>query len=437
VIIVMSPSRPAPRARHGVHGATVGILVGAALMVTAFLCFSAVIALEVADDDRFSDAQGALLGLSLLLGLVGTVVAVIAAVARIVAAAASTRKDLAARDAGLIAEMGRARTPAEAAAVQARRTSRSWRSNPLLILVLVCFGLVFVSPVLGDAGAVVLVAAFAALGAALIVLTRRRPSAGPGSWTRPAGPAARATADVTGLPPHVQDRIRAEHRLAAAAAAPATWQRALAERLGGHLPTDTDTAHLWRAHHATLLARETYIAGLATERGYTYQPLDRAADPDGHARNSLNGTHDGVTFLAHDRIVPSVHRTRNNRVTGVTLDLATVVQIPFAAPFRLAVLPDSLAAHLTWGHVGHPVTLESGTFNDAYNVYCIDPVRARLVLNPSVMAALISQRGTELLLDRGLLRLTRPGGLADQDTIVAMLDLAVRTARSARAAAVT
>lgn len=419
------------------HGATVGILVGVSVLAVAFLCFAAVIGLEVADPDRFSDAQGALLGLTLLFGFAGTLATAVAVIARIVSAASSTRRDLAARDAALIVDMGRARTAAEAAALQARRTSRSWRANPLLILVLVCFGLFFISPILGDAAPYVFVAAFVTLAVAVVVLARRRAAAGAGSWSGPAAPSA----DLATLPPHVLDRIRAEHSPTTARAArhlsPLTWHGAVAAWLSTRAPTDTDNAHLWRVHHRTLLAREAYVAELATARGYSYRPRDLAAAPDGHARNSLNGSHHDVPFLAYDRIAATVHRTKNDRVTGVALDLATVVQIPFAAPFRLAVVPDSLAAHLTWGHVGHPVTLESGTFNDTYNVYCIDPLRARLVLNPAVMAALLDHPGIELLLDRGLLRLTRSGGLADHDTVGAMLDLAVRVAWSARAATIT
>ncbi|HET9944658.1 MAG TPA: hypothetical protein VFR56_03330, partial [Actinomycetes bacterium] len=73
-------------------------------------------------------------------------------------------------------------------------------------------------------------------------------------------------------------------------------------------------------------------------------------------------------------------------------------------------------------------------FNDAYDVYCLDPYRARLVLNPAVMALFAAHPGLEMVLDHGLLRLTRPDELADPATLVELVALTTRVARSAKAA---
>ena len=69
--------------------------------------------------------------------------------------------------------------------------------------------------------------------------------------------------------------------------------------------------------------------------------------------------------------------------------------------------------------------------------YCLDHYRARLVLNPAVMGILVGNPGLELVLDHGLLRVTRPDELTDEPTLLTLIALASRVARSAKAADVT
>lgn len=53
------------------------------------------------------------------------------------------------------------------------------------------------------------------------------------------------------------------------------------------------------------------------------------------------------------------------------------------------------------------------------------------------MGILVGNPGLELVLDRGLLRLTRPDELTDEPTLLTLIALAARVARSAKAADVT
>ena len=186
-----------------------------------------------------------------------------------------------------------------------------------------------------------------------------------------------------------------------------------------------------------LAARTGEVSAVAAVQGWAFQPVDRSAAADGTARNSLASVHDDVPFLAYDRVREASRTTVNGTVTAIRLATDTVVQVPFAAAFKLAVVPETFGADVRWGHFGAVVDLESGDFNECYQVYCLDPYRARLVLNPAVMAILASNPGLELVVDRGLLRLTRTDELAPADQLVTLVDLATRVARSARAAHIT
>jgi hypothetical protein len=217
--------------------------------------------------------------------------------------------------------------------------------------------------------------------------------------------------------------------LAAAAVAVLAFSR-LATRRTVKVVDDADAQRL-------LAAREGAVAAVAAEQGWTFQRVDARAAAGGTARNSVSGVHDDVPFVAYDRIREASRTTVNGRVTSIRLATDTVVQVPFAAAFKLAVVSETFGADVRWGQFGSVVDLESGDFNDAYQVYCLDHYRARLVLNPAVMAILASNPGLELVVDRGLLRLTRVDELAQPEGLVTLVDLAARVARSARAAHIT
>ncbi len=186
-----------------------------------------------------------------------------------------------------------------------------------------------------------------------------------------------------------------------------------------------------------LAERAAQVAAVAAAQGWTFQVVDRQAAPNGTARNSMAGVHDDVPFVAYDLVREASRTSVNGRVTSIRLATDTVVQVPFAAAFKLAVVPETFGADVRWGTFGSVVDLESGDFNDAYQVYCLDHYRARLVLNPAVMQILAGNPGLQLVVDRGLLRLTRTDELAQADRLVTLVDLAARVARSARAAHIT
>jgi len=90
---------------------------------------------------------------------------------------------------------------------------------------------------------------------------------------------------------------------------------------------------------------------------------------------------------------------------------------------------------VTWSHLGPRIDLESGEFNKRFDVYCDDPVRARLVLNPAVMSLLLqTPQRSELVLDGGRLRLSAEDVLLTPDRIEEQVRLAARIRESARAA---
>jgi hypothetical protein len=120
-----------------------------------------------------------------------------------------------------------------------------------------------------------------------------------------------------------------------------------------------------------------------------------------------------------------------SRITGA----ATFVELDFPIVVRLAVVAGGPLAPVTWSHLGPRIDLESGEFNARFDVYCDDPVRARLVLNPAVMSLLLTTpQRAELVLDRGRLRLSADDVLLTPDRIEVQVRLAARIRESARAA---
>ncbi len=154
--------------------------------------------------------------------------------------------------------------------------------------------------------------------------------------------------------------------------------------------------------------------------------------------NVFSGTVDGTAFVVWDRIDVVTSSTRvGTRETSVTQisGASTAVEIDFPLVVRLAVVEGGLTAPLAWSHIGPRIDLESGDFNERFDVYCDDPVRARMVLNPAVMALLLAtQESTELVLDSGRLTLSAREALIAPDRIDAQVRLAARIRDSGRSA---
>lgn len=176
--------------------------------------------------------------------------------------------------------------------------------------------------------------------------------------------------------------------------------------------------------------RSTALAEWARARGLAFGPGDRGP--------VVSGTFEGTAFTCDDRIRISRSQT-GDQPWKVHLDSAeTTLTLPFPTVTALVVTPDTPGATLRWSHLGSQVHLESGAFNDTFNVYCDDPVRARLVLNPAVMADLLDWAGpVRLVLAAGALRLSTPEELLPVERLDALVALAVGIERSARSALVT
>jgi hypothetical protein len=396
-----------------------GLLSPARTMATGILALAAGLVLfltfvvvAIATDNRFPH-QWVFLVAAVVLVPAGVLAFLAGLIWRLVTASWDAR----AREASLVAQMDAATTPGLARAVQARASAVSWKRR--LALAAICSPLValVVDSAFGRYGRLLVLASFAAAAVAAVAflgLPRRTRFAS----TVSTGPAPSP-------PPAVRQRILDEQ-----AEMSGPW-------FGATLAVAAETALLWTWCHELLLAREQTVADIAARHGWTYQTRDLRAAADGTARNSLLGTYDGLPYLAFDRIRSVSHHDRERRVTGVTLDTANIVQVPFTAAFRLAVVRDSFGADVRWGHFGRAVELESGAFNDTFNVYCLDHYRARLVLNPAVMGVLMDNPGVELVMDHGLLRVTRTGDLADEQELLSLIALTARVARSAEAADVT
>jgi hypothetical protein len=205
----------------------------------------------------------------------------------------------------------------------------------------------------------------------------------------------------------------------------------LAHRAG--LPPSDDDA-------ALVAFRAAELRAAATTRGW--QPDAPTGGILGQlaarASNCYRGTVDDLPFTCWDRIGLVVtsrevegREVQTSRLTGA----ATTVELDFPMVVRLAVVRGGPLAAVTWSHLGPRIDLESGEFNQRFDVWCDDPLRARLVLNPAVMALLLGMPDpVELVLDRGRLRLTAEGVLLAADDIEAQARLAGRIRASARAA---
>jgi hypothetical protein len=154
--------------------------------------------------------------------------------------------------------------------------------------------------------------------------------------------------------------------------------------------------------------------------------------------NVFRGSVDGTEFVVWDRIDVVMSSTQvGTRQTATTQisGASTAVEIDFPLVVRLAVVEGGPTAPLAWSHIGPRIDLESADFNERFDVYCDDPVRARMVLNPAVMALLLAtQESTELVLDRGRLTLSARAALIAPDRIDEQVRLAARIRDSGRSA---
>jgi hypothetical protein len=167
-----------------------------------------------------------------------------------------------------------------------------------------------------------------------------------------------------------------------------------------------------------MLARAAAVKQAAETAGWTFlgdgQPaIGMAAGLGYEITNMCAGLVDGEPVTVFD-VVQLIHGWANNGPTA-TLELGdhqTYAQMGFPASFRLTVTQETATGRDAFIRTGPRVELESSEFADRFHVYCDDQVLARMVLNPSVMATLLSapyQVG--LLVQKNLLQLSTPGTL--------------------------
>ena len=156
------------------------------------------------------------------------------------------------------------------------------------------------------------------------------------------------------------------------------------------------------------------------------------------AQNVCTGTVDGGPFALFDavrRVTIGLVEGQDPHPRTTVADAQTTVQMPFAAVFRLAAVQGSVADDLAWSAFGPPVQLESAEFAARFHVYCDDPFRTRLVLNPAVMSLLLqAPYPVELILQRGVLQVVTPGTLVPGPSLSALVATTSRLHSSARSA---
>jgi hypothetical protein len=293
----------------------------------------------------------------------------------------------------LLAAREEARTPAQVAAVQATTTpGRGWRRLGRYVGLSVCaLGLVLLlagQPVIG------IVLLVAAIGTLVVRVWR-------GVRSPQVAAVRQQLRERAGLPPGRDDATLVAFRTAE--------MRDTAARLG------------WAPVNPPGSGLDQLVQQLTARRS-----------------NVFRGSVDGTAFVVWDRIDVVMSSTRvGTRQTSVTQisGAGTTVEIDFPLVVRLAVIEGGPTAPLEWSHIGPRIDLESGDFNDRFDVYCDDPVRARMVLNPAVMALLLATgESTELVLDRGRLTLSAREALVAPDRIDEQVRLAARIRDSGRSA---
>jgi hypothetical protein len=180
------------------------------------------------------------------------------------------------------------------------------------------------------------------------------------------------------------------------------------------------------------------MAAFAAARTLAYAPVSTPRPwTSVQPRHCVTGTLDGLAFTLSDLVGHSTYSVNDGPVKTRVTSAATTVAVPFPTVVALAVTPDTADAGLRWSHLGPQVQLESLDFNGTFDVFCDDPVRARLVLNPAVMARLLGwPTALELVLAGGELRLTAPDTFVPTDELDDFIGLAATIARSTRSALV-
>jgi hypothetical protein len=236
-----------------------------------------------------------------------------------------------------------ARTPAQVAAVQATTTpGRGWRRLGRYVGLSACVS-----------GLVLLLAGQPVIGIVLPGCRDRHPGRPRLAWRPLLAGGCRQVSSC-------------------AASRPAVWAR---RRDARRVPHRGDAGHGCAAGLGAGRPPRAAVLDLLVEQ-LTCTTVERLPLAAWTARRSSSGT--GSTSSCRRRRV-------GTRQTATDADLRRQ-----APPWRSTshsssgwpVIEGGPTAPLAWSHIGPRIDLESADFNERFDVYCDDPVRARMVLNP-------------------------------------------------------
>ena len=190
---------------------------------------------------------------------------------------------------------------------------------------------------------------------------------------------------------------------------------------------------------ATMPERSDDVRAAATAAGWTYgaalPPGTRIVAGGLTVQNVCTGTADGQPFVLFDALGLLTVQAAGGAARTQVSRAQTTVQMDFAAVFRLAAVQGTVADDLGWSAFGPAVQLESTEFAARFRVYCDDPMRARLVLNPASMSLLLqAPYAVEMVLQQGVLQVLTPGALLPAGYLPALVATTARLHRSARSA---
>jgi len=203
-------------------------------------------------------------------------------------------------------------------------------------------------------------------------------------------------------------------------------------------------SRMWVQEGSRLVARESAVRAVAAEQGWTFTPLDGelsgrlcdadvTADTPRVARNVGRVTGSGEIVLDLTGVLLHLDGARD--ADHLHLRVACAALVPFHGRdgHRIVVLPAD-ASGTTWERFGPGVATESPEFDEMYRVHAQDAGWATIVLNPALMADMITNPRTTLVVSGGYLAVIEPGFVVPQ-SLPALLSRAERLAFSAQAAA--
>ena len=180
--------------------------------------------------------------------------------------------------------------------------------------------------------------------------------------------------------------------------------------------------------------RSAAVRAVAEAAGWTYvgTPSSTTGWTDLSTHNVCTGQVDGQPFTLHDAIVTVTAQLGGGAPVTHEIPVKTMVELNFPAVFELGVVPATESHRTGVAMIGPTVDLESAEFAQRYRVYCDDPIRGRMVMNPALMAlVLASSYPIEIFIQRSVIQLITPDVLVGAEDLGDFVALAGRLRASA------